>query len=283
MKKLLSIFLILVCLFLFASCKKEEKENTTFPSSTTKVTTTLSHTVTVTFPEGFTVKEVAELLEKNSVCTAKDFITLSNDTAYLETLGYSFIKGIKDAKKRPFVLEGYIFPDTYEFYRNEDVKEVLNRFLDNTESKLTADYKKKAKESGYTMDEIIALASIIQEESSEHKHMANVSSVIHNRLESPDYGRLECDVSIHYLNEAIKDSPYITYDIDAAYEYYDTYDKRGLPLGAICNPGTHAIEAALTPAETEYYFFVTDKDWNYYFSETYDEHLIRCEEAGIEW
>ncbi len=280
MKRLFAFLLIILCLFSLASCKKDEEE-TTFPPSTTAPTTTESLTVTVTFPEGFTVKEIAELLEKNKVCTASEFISLSNDVSFLKALGYSFIEGITEPENRPFVLEGYIFPDTYEFYRREGAEAALKRFLDNTALRLNSAYTKRAKEIGCTLDEIITLASIIQEEASEHKHMANVSSVLHNRLESPDYGRLECDVSIHYINNCIKDSPYISRDADTVAEHYDTYEKRGLPLGAICNPGAHAIEAALYPNETDYYFFVTDEDWNYYFNETWEAHDSKCRELGI--
>lgn len=281
MKKILSALLILLCLFSLASCKKDDVESTTFPSSTAETTTTESLTVTVTFPEGFTVTEIAELLQENNVCSASDFIKLSNDTAFLKASGYSFIKGITETEKRPFVLEGYIFPDTYEFYRNEGAEAALRRFLDNTELKLTSEYKAKAKQLGYTVDEIITLASIIQEESSEHKHMANVSSVIHNRLESPDYGRLECDVAIHYIKNTVEPSPYISFNADTLWESYDIYEHPGLPLGPICNPGTHAIEAALSPSDTDYFFFVTDEDWNYYFNETWEAHDAKCRELGI--
>lgn len=281
MKKILSTALILLCLFSLASCKKEK--NGPVPSTTlttTETTTTESLTVKITFPEGYTVTEIAERLEKNKVCTASEFIILSNDITFLKTLGYSFTDGITEAENRPFVLEGYIFPDTYEFYKQEGAEAALKRFLDNTQIKLKTEYYVKAKELGYTMDEILTIASIIQEESSEHKYMADVSSVLHNRLNDP-YGRLECDVAIHYINKTVKDSPYITYDIDTAWEHYDIYENKGLPLGPICNPGTHAIEAALNPSDTDYFFFVTDKDWNYYFNETWEAHDAKCRELGI--
>lgn len=277
MKRILSLSLILVCLFSFTSCKKEKNDDV--PSSTS-ATATQSLTVTLTFPEGYTVKEIAELLESEGVCSAKRFIALSNNITIVNALGYSFTAGITEADKRPFALEGYIFPDTYEFYRGEGAEAALRRFLDNTEQKLSAQYKQKATELGYTIDEILTLASIIQEESSEHKHMTNVSSVLHNRL-SDTYSRLECDVTIHYINNNVKNSPYITADADTVSQSYDTYECDALPLGPICNPGTHAIEAALYPAETDYFFFVTDADWNYYFNETWEAHDAKCRELGI--
>jgi len=278
MKRFFSALLILVCLFSLASCKKEKKDSVT--TTTAETTTTESLTVTVTFPEGFTVAEIAERLEQSDVCKASEFIILSNNIDHLKALGYSFIDGIDGAEKRPFVLEGYIFPDTYEFYRQEGADAALRRFLDNTQIKLKSDYYEKAKEMGYTMDDILSLASIIQEEASEHKYMADVSSVLHNRLDDP-YGKLECDVAIHYIRNTVETSPYITYDSDTIQESYDIYDYPGLPLGPICNPGTHAIEAALSPSDTDYYFFVTDEDWNYYFNETWEAHDAKCRELGI--
>lgn len=285
MKKFIAVSLVLVCLFLFASCKKEETVTTLPPltaAPASETTTTESLTVSVTFPEGYTVVQIAELLQQNNVCSAADFIKVSNNYDYVKSLGYTFVDGIDEKEKRPFLLEGYIFPDTYEFYRGETAEEALARFLDNTEEKLTAEYKAKAKATGYTMDEIIAIASIIQEEASEHKHMANVSSVLHNRLESVDYGRLECDVTINYINDCVKNSPYISANADEVAENYNTYKCAGVPVGPICNPGVHAIEAALAPAETNYFFFVTDEAWNYYYSETYDEHVEKCAAVGIE-
>ena len=179
------------------------------------------------------------------------------------------------------MLEGYIFPDTYEFYTNEGAEAALTRFLDNTEHKLTEEYKAQAEATGYTMDQILAIASIIQEEASEAQHMPNVSSVLHNRLEDEYFGMLQCDVTINYINDCVIDSPYISVDVEEVSENYNTYKCYGLPLGPICNPGIQAIEAALYPPETDYYFFVTDADWNYYYAETYEEHEVNCEIAGI--
>ena len=282
MKKLISVLLILVCLLSLASCKNNDGEDVTEATQPDYIEeTTEDPTVTVTFPEGWTVKEIAEELERNGVCGAKEFIDLTNNTSYLKTLTYSFFSDIKNASKRPFILEGYIFPDTYEFYKEEGAEAALTRFLDNTEEKLTDEYKTRAAATGYTMDEIITIASIIQEEASEYQHMPGVSSVLHNRLEDEDYGMLQCDVTIHYIDENVRNSPYITDDPDVVTEYYDTYECYGLPTGPICNPGAQAIEAALTPLVTNYFYFVTDDDWNYYYAETYEEHQENCENVGL--
>ena len=238
-------------------------------------------TVTVTFPEGLTVVQIAEKLEENKVCSASEFIALTNDYEYIQTFGYAFTGGIKNPEERAFYLEGYIFPDTYEFYKGESAERALRRFLDNTERKLTAEYKQRAEELGYTLDEIITLASIVQEESYTHDSLKNVASVLHNRLANPSFPKLQCDVTIHYINDYVSDSKYLTGDKSVFAERYNTYKCDGLPLGPITNPGIAAIEAALYPAETDYYYFVTDSEWNYYYSSTYAQHKVNCNKVGL--
>lgn len=277
-KKLIPIVLVLLTLTLLCACTNEKDNNLSTSASDT--VTTESLTVTVTFPEGFTLVQIAERLQENGVCSASRFIELTNDIAYIQSLPYSFIKEIENKQDRAFILEGYVFPDTYEFYRGESEEKALSRFLDNTERKLTAEYRQRAAELGYTLDEIITLASIVQEESYTHDSVKNVASVLHNRLSSPSFPRLQCDVTIHYINEYVTDSGYLT-KTDGFAEKYNTYKCEGLPVGAITNPGLASIEAALYPAETDYYYFVTDSNWNYYYAETYAQHKKNCNAVGL--
>ena len=233
-------------------------------------------TVRLTFPEGTTVIQAAQKLEEGGVCTKDEFISAVNNTER----DNKFVKAINNPQDRPFLLEGYIYPDTYDFYVGEGAEKALGRFLANTESKLTDDMYAKAQKIGMSMDEIITLASIIQQEASVPSVMANVSSVLHNRLNSSGYPRLQCDATIFYLKRSVK--PYISEDQADKYdEFYNTYDRKGLPTGPITNPGIEAINAALNPADTDYYFFVTDNDGNYYFAKTYQEHLKNCKTAGV--
>lgn len=277
MKKILALFLALSVVFVLAGCSKGEEQETTLP---TEPTTTESPIAKVTFPEGLTAKQIAEKLEENKVCSAADFMALVQGQ-YYAALSYGFIPDIENTESKAFVLEGYIFPDTYEFYKGESAERALARFLRNTDAKLTEEYRQRAKELGYTMDEIITLASIIQEEAGDPEEMPLVSSVLHNRIKSPDYGRLQCDVTINYVNDNITESPYISGDTAKYAELYNTYKCTGLPAGAICNPGLDAIEAALYPADTDYFFFVTDEEWNYYYAETYAEHKENCQAVGL--
>ena len=111
--------------------------------------------------------------------------------------------------------------------------------------------------------------------------MKNVASVLHNRLTSASFRRLQCDVTIHYINDYITNSKYLSGNTSDFAELYNTYKCDNLPAGAICNPGLASIEAALYPAETDYYYFVTDSDWNYYYSSTYAQHKAKCRELGL--
>lgn len=275
MKKIIVLFLAILTIFLFSACGKTEG-----PTQTTVTETTEDPTVRITFPEGYNCIQIAELLEENKVCSAKDFMTAVCDLDAVRE-NYSFAKKIKASDEKAFALEGYIFPDTYDFYKGESAAMALSRFLDNTEIKLTDEMYKQAKRIGYTMDEIISLASIIQKEAGIVSEMGKVSSVLHNRIESPDYARLQCDVTINYVNDYINNSPYLDGDTSKYADYYNTYKVIGVPEGAICCPGIDAIKAALYPEDTDYYFFVTDADWNYYYSKTYDEHLAYCREFGL--
>lgn len=269
MKKLLCVFLIICSsLTLFCSCgKKDTAESTDTPSP---------ETIRITFPEGYSCVQIAEKLEENNVCSAKDFLSVLNSSSFIFSKGYKFIPYIDNISQRAFKLEGYIFPDTYEFYIGENAKTTVSRFLQNTNTKLTDEYYERAKQLGYTIDEIITLASIIQKEAGDKNEMKKVSSVLHNRLNSTKYKSLQCDVTVNYINNYVTNSPYI---IDTTIDYaqnYNTYKCVGLPVGAICNIGVDAIEAALYPADTDYFFFVTDSAMNYYYAKTYAEHQKNC-------
>lgn len=277
MKKIIAIVLI-VCVLGFGAFALIKGKGEVLSTETTEPTTTESPTVTVTFPEGFTCVQIAERLEENGVCSAEDFMKeVNNIDAYKEK--FAFLGDI-DTKDKAFVLEGYVFPDTYEFYKGESASAALSRFLRNTDAKLTDEYKEKAKELGYSVDDVIILASIIQKEAGLKEEMEKVSSVFQNRLKSPDFPKLQSDVTIHYVNDYVYSSPYLDEDTSKYGELYNTYKCNDLPVGAICNPGIEAIRSVLYPAESGYLFFVTDSDNNYYYATTYAEHLENCKICG---
>ncbi|MBR3818850.1 MAG: endolytic transglycosylase MltG [Clostridia bacterium] len=266
--KIVAVILVCVTLISLCGCKPTPHNS---PDETTA-----SNTVTVMFPEGSTVSQIALLLEENGVCSASDFMAEADNPMNLE--GFSF--EIPNPDERSFLLEGYLFPDTYEFYKNESASSAIKRFLKNTELKLTEEIRTECDKLGFTLDEILALASIIQEEAGNPAEMGKVSSVLHNRLQSEKYPRLQCDVATFYLRDYVK--PYVD---EARYEelmaLYNTYNCDGLPAGPITNSGIDAVKAALFPEKTDWYYFVTDSDGIYYYAETWSEHLENCETAGL--
>lgn len=230
--------------------------------------------VRLTFREGRTVAEIAGLLEEYKVCSAADFL------AYLETCDYDYeyFNALPDEEMRFRRLEGYIFPDTYDFFVGENVSEVAKKFLSNFNIKITDEMQVQMRELGLSIDETIILASIIQKEAGRVEDMRKVSSVFHNRMAMTEtYPKLQSDVTIFYVNDEIK--PYLEQTDQEMYDAYNTYVCNGLPVGPICNPGMDAIEAALNPAETGYYFFVTDKNEDFYYAATADEHARNVAEA----
>ncbi|MCR4616000.1 MAG: endolytic transglycosylase MltG [Clostridiales bacterium] len=213
------------------------------------------------FPEGYSVYQIFDKLATYGVCKS-DYLYSSIDTSNYK---YGFISGLENSKAC-YKLEGYLFPDTYEFYIGENPISVIKRFLTAFESKWTEGCKQKAKELGLTTNEVIIIASIIQKEAANKSQMVGISSVIHNRLNDPvNYPTLDCDSTYEYVSKYL--APKIGDSAAAQYmPLYNTYKCEGLPAGAICNPGMDAIEAALNPAETDYYYFQHDKNGKIYYA-----------------
>lgn len=237
--------------------------------------TTAIPTVRITFPEGYTILQISELLEEKGVCSASDF----QEACKSIPEGYANLVGDID-DNRIFVLEGYIFPDTYEFYIGEGATNALSRFLSNTKAKITQKHFDRAAELGMTMNEVFTFASVIQSEASISSEMPNVSSVFHNRLERQASGfpYIGSDVTRHYIEKKMAD--YIKaneLDYDALFAAYCTNDgyslkTQGLPNGPICNPGISAINAALWPADTDYLYFFTDPDYGFHYNTSLSAH-----------
>lgn len=226
-----------------------------------------AETIKLSFPEGWTVQQIFEKLEKNDVCESnKLYSTIKSNYSY------DFYEAIENNNKRYLKLEGYLFPDTYDFFVGADTNYVIKKFLDNFESKWTAEYQARADKLGYTCDEIIIIASIIQKEAANVEQMKTVSSIIHNRLNnSSRYPTIGCDSTslyiTNYVTPIVGDAAGLNY-----YNYYDTRTNKGLPPGPICNPGMDAIKAALYPESSKYFFFAHDNSGKIYLAETLDGH-----------
>lgn len=226
--------------------------------------------VNIAFPEGITLVEAADLLEEQGVCDAEEFIDYFNNNS---KCGLAYEEHLPSFTSEKFYkMEGYLFPDTYQFYTNMDVKLVCQKILRNFNSKITErDYARMA-ELNISLDETIILASMIQSEAGSLDQMTRISSVFWNRLNNPDkYPKLQSDPTGNYVEEVIK--PHIDAYNQEMFDGYDTYVCNGLPAGAICNPGYDAIQAALYPASTDYYYFYSNLNTKEtYFSRTLQEH-----------
>ena len=254
-----------------------------------------SATVRVTFYEGDTVWEMAATLEENKVCDADDFISAVRYGDY----DYDFIRDIPTEAddpiyaNRPYRLEGYLFPDTYEFYIGSQGETVVNRMLQNFENKMTTDLLAQIEDSGWTLDQAITLASIIQGEADTMENMKKVSRVLYNRFDpASGFKKLQLCSTRDYVND-ILDVDAGSFDPEALKQAYNTYFREGLPIGAINNPGMAALQAVLNPSDDpeamEYFYFATDYEPDdgsdkpiTYFSKTYEEHQAICKKYDIE-
>ncbi len=229
--------------------------------------TSSAQTVRLSFPEGWSIQQIIDKLDKNEVCDAEKLYA-NLDIAASQ---YDFYASIPVNSSRYMNLEGYMFPDTYEFYIGENANSVIKKFFNNFNNKWTDEFEQRRVSLGLTMDEVITIASIIQREAKDKTQMAAISSVIHNRLKnSATYPQLQCDSTLNYANNYI--IPNVdSYNGQLYSNAYNTYSIKGLTPGAICNPGADAINAALNPSSTSYFFFCHDKEGNLYLAKTYDE------------
>lgn len=225
-------------------------------------------TYLVTIPEGYTIYQIAKRLDDFGICDQSKFIASLKGTNF----SYDFIKGINAGASRTFKLEGYLYPDTYEFYENDDPNSVIRKMLDHSDEMWTDEYEKRAEELGMSRDEIMTIASIIEREAANVEQMDEISSIIHNRLNNAStWPTIDCDSTSTYIRKFV--GPNVTDGQAKIYvNAYNTYSVRGLPPGPICNPGEDAINAALYPADTNYYFFRHDNNGKIYLAETQAEH-----------
>jgi len=224
-----------------------------------------AETVRIMVPEGYTVQQIITLLAENGVNTEEALTEAAANHVFED---YTFVdnKNLGSISR----LEGYLYPDTYDFFVGENAASALSRFLKNFNNRVDAEMMALMEESGKSLKEIMIIASLIEKET-DGSDRENISSVIHNRMANPDFetaGLLQIDAALVYatgkaeLTEADKtiNSP------------YNLYQKAGLPPTPICNPGRASIWAALAPAETDYYYYVLGNDGKHIYSRTYAEH-----------
>ncbi|MBQ8382006.1 MAG: endolytic transglycosylase MltG [Clostridia bacterium] len=229
--------------------------------------------VTITFQEGMTVDDIIDLFVSKGIGTRKGF----EDVIENYDFDYWFLKDVESTEDRYYRLEGYLYPDTYRFYSDSSEVAALSKLLDNFKKKVPKSYAEQCAELGYTMDEMIIMASLIESECTWVADYEYVSAVFHNRLKSADFnGRLDSDASIQYIlrhttgsrKEKLEDADL---KIDSP---YNTRIKEGLPPGPICNPSLSAMTAALYPnTDCGYFYFVAQANGYNLYAKTYQGHL----------
>lgn len=231
--------------------------------------------VEVTVVEGWNLYQIAkELKEKKVISDINEFIK----TVERMEVSYDFLKEVPDKQYRYYKYEGYFYPDKYEFYTGtDDYEGIAKKFFSNFDKHMDNEIRDAIKESKYSFDEIITIASLIQAEAGNVNEMGKVSSVFHNRLNSTMFPSLQSDVTINYVENVIK--PTIAYPDQNLYDAYNTYKCKGLMPGPICTPTKEAIRAALYPNNTNYYYFVTDHNGKYYYATSYAQHQRNCATA----
>lgn len=230
--------------------------------------------VKVTIPEGYTLQQIGKRLQKYGVCTEQDFLNAADD----DKITFAYSSQIS-SNQRFYRLEGYLFPDTYEFYKKQSAQGVVEKMLKNFDDKFNSTLRDRAQSNGMTVDQAATLASIIQAEAGTKANMADISSVFHNRLNQGINGKklLQSDATIFYIKRDIQ--MVLSQNDTQINSPYNTYRNEGLPPGPICNPGLDALKAALYPSDTGNYYFVSDSNGNYYFAATYQQHVANVKKA----
>ena len=215
------------------------------------------HLYKLTIPEGYTLRQIAERVADSGLGGEKDFLEAASDPALLDALGI-------EAE----TFEGYLFPDTYRFPKGVTPGVIVSTMVDRLRSFITPEWKQRAETLGFSIHQIVTLASIIEKEAGVAEEFPIIASVFHNRLKRRM--RLESDPTVIY---GIKDfNGNITRKHLHTPTPYNTYTIRGLPPGPIANPGRGALEATLYPAETDFLFFVSKNDNTHQFSINLKSH-----------
>jgi len=211
----------------------------------------------VTVPEGLTQLQIAPLVEKAGLVSKEAFTEALADTDLLAKL-----------KIEADSFEGYLFPETYFFPKGVSAQKIISTMIDRFRSQFKPEWRKQAEKLGWSVHDVVTLASIIEKETGDPSERAVISSVFHNRLRKKM--RLESDPTVIY---GLKDfDGNITKKDLKRSTPYNTYKIRGLPPGPIANPGAASIESALFPADTDYLFFVSKKDRTHQFSTNVNDH-----------
>lgn len=225
----------------------------------------ISHkSVKVCIPEGTNVMQIADILEKNNICKANDFLEVCKST---DGFDFDFLKYVPDTDIIGYKLEGFLFPATYDFAMNSDARDIAEQMLEAFDYRITDDMTAFCENNNMSMFELITLASVVQEEALGQNSAKNIASVFMNRLKKG--AKLQSDVTYFYARD-LRDSYGFSQEV---YDAYYTYRCQGLPVGPITNSGMEIIDAVVNYPQTDYLYFFSDLQQEFHFAKDYNEFV----------
>lgn len=252
------------------------RENMSYEEIVKEITTAkdLRETVSVTVFEGSSIVRISRIVEEAGFCTAQEFIDVVENTDWSQ---FKFFQYVEDDVNKPFKMEGFLYPETYEFFPEATAYEIAEKMLGHFDELITDDMYAQMEQQGFTLQDVVTLASYVEEEAGDPINQPDVAAVFLNRLK-PDspYPKLESDVSYYYMREQVE--PYLGVGRDqspvAMQEAVNTYLCVGIPVTPVSSPSISAIKAVLNPTpDSPYYFFLTDLTGKYYYAETWQGHV----------
>lgn len=232
-------------------------------------------TVNVTIWEGMELREIRDRLVELELCTAEEF----DKYAVKDYYDYEFLNSVPDRSNAP--LEGYLFPDTYNFSYSEGAESIINKMLNNFKVKVVDRFGIDIEKQSLSLDDVIIMASVLEREAADKKEMPVISGIFYNRINrvGESVGFLESCATVQYI---LKERKTVLSVADTKIDSpYNTYMYKGLPIGPIASVGTDAISAAIFPENTDYLYFVADGNGKHYFAKTFSEHQQNMRKAGV--
>ncbi len=254
--------------------KYELRGSMTIPeiAQTLSIGEVVPNEIRVTFPEGTSAKDMAEILKKKNLPGEK-FLDVAN-TGFGVKTAYDFLKN----KPEKAGLEGFLFPDTYIFQKDADAESIVSRMLQNFDEKLTKEMRSDIQENNRTIFEIVTMASILEKEVKTSEDMKIASGIFWKRI--ADGRPLQSCATIAYVLG--KEKKQYSYEDTRTPSPYNTYINKGLPPGPIANPGMNSIRAAIYPTKTDYNYFLSDPaTGKTIYSKTVEEHEANKEKYGL--
>ncbi len=231
---------------------------------------------TMTIPEGLTLEQIGNIVEKKTPYTQKEFMGLVTSDAFVQQMMANYPELVTDAVLADNIrydLEGYLFPATYSYFEEKPSLESIIEEMIGAMNKVVKNYSDLLAEKQMSVHQLVTFASLLEEEATAQTDRETIASVFYNRL---DQGMpLQTDPTVLYALGSHKNR--VLYEDLEVENAYNTYKNKGLPPGPIAGAGKSSIEAVLNPSSTDYLYFLADKEGVNHFSKTYDEHLQKVE------